>query len=273
MFASVGNRRISSTKYVMAQKANYSSSQYAWHYFYRTYLQYVRPSKFHRFQEQRTRPMPDNHSCVPFDQHRCIFVHIPKCAGISVSRSLFGNVSGAHHTLKKFQIMFGPREFSEYFKFSFVRNPWDRLVSAFHFLKKGGLTVCDKKWSDKNLSPYPDFDAFVRRGLQEKKIRAFPHFRPQCDYICLAKNRPGVDFIGYFENLDEDFSYICQQLKVNPTLQSLNRNDSRKRDFREYYTAETREIVARVYADDIQVLGYSFDNGNISKLLAARQLA
>lgn len=272
MFASVGNRRISSTKYVMAQKANYSSSQYAWHYFYRTYLQYVRPSKFHRFQEQRTRPMPDNHSCVPFDQHRCIFVHIPKCAGISVSRSLFGNVSGAHHTLKKFQIMFGPREFSEYFKFSFVRNPWDRLVSAFHFLKKGGLTVCDKKWSDKNLSPYPDFDAFVRRGLQEKKIRAFPHFRPQCDYICLAKNRPGVDFIGYFENLDEDFSYICQQLKVNPTLQSLNRNDSRKRDFREYYTAETREIVSRVYADDIQVLGYSFDNGNISKLLAARQL-
>lgn len=257
----------------MAQKANYSSSQYAWHYFYRTYLQYVRPSKFHRFQEQRTRPMPDNHSCVPFDQHRCIFVHIPKCAGISVSRSLFGNVSGAHHTLKKFQIMFGPREFSEYFKFSFVRNPWDRLVSAFHFLKKGGLTVCDKKWSDKNLSPYPDFDAFVRRGLQEKKIRAFPHFRPQCDYICLAKNRPGVDFIGYFENLDEDFSYICQQLKVNPTLQSLNRNDSRKRDFREYYTAETREIVSRVYADDIQVLGYSFDNGNISKLLAARQLA
>jgi hypothetical protein len=255
----------------MAPKANYSSSQYAWHYFYRLYLQCLRPSKFHRFHEQRTRPMPDNHSCVPFDQHRCIFVHIPKCAGISVSRSLFGNVSGAHHTLKKFQIMFGPREFSEYFKFSFARNPWDRLVSAYHFLKKGGLTVCDKKWSDKNLAAYPDFDAFVRNGIQQKKILSFPHFRPQVDYICLAKNRSGLDFIGYFENLEKDFAYICEQIKVNTTLQELNRNSSRKRDYRDYYTPETRQIVERIYADDIELLGYSFDNYTLPAMLAARR--
>jgi hypothetical protein len=167
--------------------------------------------------------------------------------------------------------MFGPREFSEYFKFSFVRNPWDKLVSAFHFLKKGGLTVSDKKWSDKNLSPYADFDAFVRNGIQRKEIRAFPHFRPQSDFICLSRGKPGVDFLGYFENLEEDFSYVCRRLNVNPPLLELNRNLSRKKDYRDYYTDETRRIVARFYADDIEMLGYSFDNSTLPAMLAARR--
>ena len=240
------------------------------HYWYRLYVRYLRPGKFKRYQTKRNLPSSDNNSCRPFDERRCIFVHIPKCAGISVSRSLFGNVSGAHLTLKQFQIMFSPEDFSEYFKFSFVRNPWDRLVSAFHFLKKGGITPRDKEWSETHLAPFADFDAFVRGGIQQKKIRSLLHFRPQCDFICLAGKRPGLNFIGFYENLDADFAYICHKLNLDRKLLAANRNPSRKKDYREYYNDETREIVGRIYADDVKVLGYSFDNSTPPPMLAGR---
>jgi hypothetical protein len=254
----------------MAQSVHYSSTQYACHYLYRLYVQHIRPAKFNRFQEQRGSQSSDDYSCHVFDEHRCIFVHIPKSAGVSVSRSLFGNLAGAHQSLKKYRIMFAPKEFSEYFKFTFVRNPWDRLVSAFFFLKNGGLTASDKRWSNKNLSAYPDFDAFVRNGIQQKNIRSFAHFRPQCDFICLKRKQPGVDFIGYFENLRADFAHVAQRLNLNSTLLEFNRTPYRKKDYREYYTDETRQIVARFYADDIEMLGYSFDNSTLPAMLAAR---
>ena len=247
------------TETMPVRRGDYPFLPYGVHHVWRSYLRVFRPGKFGKFKEQRYRSMDDPHSCRPFDQYRCIFVHIPKCAGISVSRSLFGNVSGAHHSIRKFQIMFSPDEFADYFKFTFVRNPWDRLVSAFHFLKKGGLTVQDKDWSDRYLTPYPDFDAFVRNGIQHRRIFDFPHFRPQYTYICLFGRQPAMNFIGHFENLSWDFDYICQTLKLDTSLKSLNRNPDRESDFRKYYTNETREIVGRLYADDIRMLGYTFD--------------
>jgi hypothetical protein len=53
-------------------------------------------------------------------------------------------------------------------------------------------------------------------------------------------------------------------------LMSLNRNPDRQRDYRQYYTGQTREIVARLYADDIRMLGYNFDNLSLPAVLAAR---
>ena len=64
---------------------------------------------------------------------------------------------------------------------------------------------------------------------------------------------------GYFENLSRDFAYICQTLKLDTSLKSLNRNPDRESDFRKYYTNETRDIVGQLYADDIRMLGYTFD--------------
>ena len=254
----------------MVQKLNYPSHQYAWHCVYRLYLQAVRPAKFNRFQKQRAGRSSDDYSCRPFDEHRCIFVHIPKCAGVSVSKSLFHNLAGAHQSLKKYRIMFSPTEFSEYFKFAFVRNPWDRLLSAFFFLKNGGLTANDKRWSEENLSSYSDFESFVRNGIQRKDIRAFAHFRPQSDFICLKKQQPAVDFVGYFENLHDDFAYVCRKLNLNSRLIESNRSPLKK-NYQDYYTGEMRQIVARLYAEDIEMLGYSFDNSTLPAMLAARR--
>jgi len=231
-----------------------------WHRFRRWNFRAFRPAKFAGLQQKRG----------PFDEHRCIFVHIPKCAGISLVKSLFGHYSLGHGNLKRYQIMFGPEEFNSYFKFTVVRNPYDRLVSAFLFMKQGGINEKDKRWAERNLSPYADFDAFVKGWVNRSNIWKGLHFRPQCSFICLKKKQPGLDFIGYFENLAADFAFICRKLQITTSLIEANRNLARKKSFLEYYNDETRAIVADAYADDLRVLGYNFDNSSLPQQLAQR---
>ncbi|HSH75802.1 MAG TPA: sulfotransferase family 2 domain-containing protein, partial [Longimicrobiales bacterium] len=104
----------------------------------------LRRRSYRSLQRLRSEVTEDGYTLRSFDDRRCIFVHIPKCAGFSVARSLFGNLAGGHLTVRKYQMIYRRREFSEYFKFTFVRNPWDRVVSAFFFLKEGGVNEVDK---------------------------------------------------------------------------------------------------------------------------------
>ncbi len=231
-----------------------------WHRFRRWNFRTFRPAKFAGLQQKRG----------PFDAHRCIFVHIPKCAGISVVKSLFGDFSCGHGNLKRYQIMFGPEEFNRYFKFTVVRNPFDRLVSAYLFMKKGGMNDKDKRWAERNLAPYADFDAFVKGWVNRDNIWKGLHFRPQYSFICLNKYQPGPDFIGYYENLAADFEFICRKLELKSTLIEANRNLSRKKTYTDYYTDETRAIAADAYTDDLRLLGYNFDNSSLPNQLAQR---
>jgi hypothetical protein len=242
---------------------SYSASQQAEHYVRRLRFACLHPIQFYRMQMARRRVTREGYCLRPFDEHRTIFVHIPKCAGVSLSQSLFGCPTGGHATMHEYQIVFSPREMRDYFKFTVVRNPWDRLVSAFLFLKNGGLNDEDRVWAKEHLSQYDDFDDFVERGLDKTSIQSWTHFRPQCDFICLRQGEPSVDFIGYYENLQADFSFICQRLHVDAQLPKLNESRFPKENYESYYTEETRRKVADVYADDIRVLGYSFDNENI----------
>jgi len=233
-------------------------SSSASHRFRRLAFRVLHPIRFRRLQAQRRETTRYGNTCRPFDERHCIFVHIPKCAGIAVCQSLFGVPSCGHKPLRLFQIMYSPEEFRSYFKFTVVRNPWDRLVSAYCFLKDGGINERNRLWAEANLAGYENFGAFVHDWVNPKNIQSSHHFTPQCDFICIEKNRPAVDFIGRHERLAEDFARICERLNVKATLQAWNKGQSRARDYREYYTPETRRIVAEVYADDIELLGYEF---------------
>lgn len=190
------------------------------------------------------------------DQYRCIFIHIPKAAGSSVAKALFGK-SSRHLSYIDYEAA-NPKKFERYFKFAFVRNPWDRLVSAYVFLKNGGMNSQDRNWADLNLASYNDFDSFVKGWVNKNNIMTWVHFIPQFNFICDAEMNIKMDFVGRFETIDSDFSFI--QGKIGLPLNELPKvNASRKKEsYTSYYTEESRQIVADVYKEDIRLFNYYF---------------
>jgi hypothetical protein len=191
-----------------------------------------------------------------FDEHKAIFVHVPKAAGVSVCRSLFGNLAGGHATIAQYQVVFDPAELRRYFKFTFVRDPWDRIHSAYHFLIRGGFGEHDARWARENIGAFANFDDFVKRWVNEDNVESWVHFRPQHRFICLpGRSTPAVDFVGRFENLEEDYEVVRAHIPGAGPLRHENRT-GRRPDLREDYSEESRAIVARVYRRDIDLLGY-----------------
>lgn len=196
-------------------------------------------------------------SLAAFDYYKCIFVHIPKNAGLSVTYTLFGNTGGSHRKIINYQEIFAPSTFKEYYKFAFVRNPWDRLVSTYSFLMKGGITEKDKKWAEENIMHYPDFTSFVKEWVNDTNIRKSLHFQYQFLFLKDKKGEIAVDFIGRFENINEDFKLVASKLGIN---RELNKTNSSQRDkgYKQYYTEETMRIVENVYKQDIKLFNYKF---------------
>jgi chondroitin 4-sulfotransferase 11 len=144
--------------------------------------------------------------------------------------------------------------FDSYFKFAVVRNPWDRLVSA--------LAWTDQKWVRGEELTVSGFDTQVRQ-LHDLLVTArtepvqLPHYLyPQSLYIFDAARRPLVNFIGRYENLAADWRVICDKLGLSIELPA--RMKSHHRDYREYYSPETRQRVADMYALDINLFQYEF---------------
>jgi hypothetical protein len=235
------------------------------------YHKHLQPKEVvEREQELRTVITNEGTSLKPFDDTRTIFVHIPKCAGTSVSKALFGNFSGGHLTFDEYLNHFEPGCIASYFKFTFVRNPWDRVVSCYHYLKDGGSREGDRLWFSTELAPLKDFEQFVKRWLNKENIWTKQAFTPQYHYIVERRNKAQVDFVGYLENLEEDFEHIRTRMGLDCHLQHVNK--SKHHDYRDYYNEETKAIVAEAYETDIKLLGYNFDNSSLPAQLARRSM-
>lgn len=157
------------------------------------------------------------------------------------------------------------KQFNSYFKFSFVRNPWDRMVSYFEFM-------CKRAHMHESIH-YPDhvasyelykrvsemgFAEFLRQAQREPKFcLGFGNF---CGYERFFVDRRGnnqMNFIGKVENLQEDFNAVCDKIGI-PRQELIHTNKSRHKSYTKYYDDELRDIVAKAFAADIEHFGYEF---------------
>jgi hypothetical protein len=148
-----------------------------------------------------------------------------------------------HATALQIQAAMDREIFDSFFKFSFVRNPWDWQVSLYHYIldrpKNPGYEETKKMGSFRNF-------VFSRENLSFTQTS------------CLVDESGNllVDFVGKFENLDQDFQTICHKVDISASLPHINK--SKRTDYQDYYDAETRDLTARLYAEDIERFGYTF---------------
>jgi hypothetical protein len=188
-----------------------------------------------------------------------IHIHIAKNAGTSVVRSLCGSYvdghSSAYHTMTR-----DPKKWEDSFTFAFIRNPWDRLVSAYEFARME-VSYWHNNRSKKPAWHHPDharvktmsFNDFVRDFSLNQKHYTHPSFRPQWSCFCDSSQRNLLDFIGKFEHLERDFAYICGVLG-KPNISSKEHDDYRK-----YYSDSLIEDVRKIYEIDIGIMNYEFE--------------
>jgi len=202
----------------------------------------------------------DYYSNACFDYYKCIFVHIPKTAGISVCKALFGNLAAGHSTIEQFKLFYRPSTFRNYFKFTFVRNPWDRLHSSYHFLKKGGVRPQDLVFRDTHLTSINSFENFVMNWLTVDRFETIVHLRPQYSFLTLPDEKDDVlvDFVGRFENIENDFLTITRKLGMKEKQLPKENVTADKKNYKMEYTPEMIERVYKLYERDIRLFKYEF---------------
>ena len=191
-----------------------------------------------------------------FYKSKTIFIHVPKTAGVSLAKAIYGDVSFEGHRSFYFNSIALNIKNEKYFSFTFVRNPFDRLYSAYTFLQNGGMNPIDKLVFQTHLSEFNDFEDFILNGLNTKLIYQITHLIPQHEYLCDKKGSILVDFVGRFENLESDILLLSAILSKDIKLSHHNYN--KKLDYREVYTAEMINKVNQIYQKDIDIFKYTF---------------
>lgn len=193
-----------------------------------------------------------------------IFVHVPKAAGSSLSQ-LSWNRGNGHKTVADFCQLLGPK-FKSQFVWAFVRNPFDRIVSAYE--------DCPE------IFPHaPTFDQFIKQiychrqeleGLKFLRETAVPrfgfpigrlHFQPMHLLLSDPDGWLRCHFLGRFEKLAADFYEIQKRLgqKREPLAHKnrrANKPNRRASKWQDLYTPELVEMVAEIYAKDFELFNY-----------------
>lgn len=201
--------------------------------------------------------------------YKCIFLHIPKCGGTTIETafqawkkprmSFLGQRDGSSQHFRLKGILNDRPECKDYFKFTFVRNPFSRLVSIYNYSVQeiGKNQQWIKSNTPLNLS-FKDFCLNLDFNLKNYCYRF--HDTDLSFYIFDDNNKVTVDFIGKIENFQSDFDYVCDILnKPKSKLPHIFRSTINKH-YTEYYDEDTYNIVFKKYKQDIEYFGYKFEN-------------
>lgn len=214
-------------------------------------------------------------------QYKCIYIHIPKTAGTSIEYKL-GHFKERkrgvqdHSTLRdvepislletaklllrgELKVVYrrikrrmsshdriSQKRFNEYFKFTFVRNPWSRVFSWYQNVMRDDI-------HRRSLGvPSPcSFEEFLKNHAGQWALK------PQLYWITNTRGKVPLDFIGRYESLEKDFSHVCEILglkdKSLPKLLSGNNPP-----YTQFYNPEMKDRVARFYAEEIRIFRFEF---------------
>ncbi|MGI7627891.1 sulfotransferase family 2 domain-containing protein [Campylobacter coli] len=195
------------------------------------------------------------------DKYKCIFIHVPKVAGSSIERVIYqtdkwlvGHVKASDYT------KFDKDKFDSYFSFGFVRNPYDRVVSAYHYLKNDSPDPCDIKWGRLHINnlTFEEFILSLQDEEFKEEILSKNHFSFQWKYLCDKNMNILVNFIGKFEKLDNDFKKILNILRRKDSLVHINK--SKHLNYRDYYNSQTYKIIREIYRDDFEIFDYDLED-------------
>lgn len=211
------------------------------------------------------------------NKHKFIFIKTPKTAGTSVQMALkqicaytdivmYGMINemtkyklnGWSEFVSLFDIPFlyylryqEKIKLNDYFSFSFVRNPWSKLISRYLYLIK--RKVIDEKYKAGPVS----FNNWIKNEWifdHEKHI----HDNPMT-WICHPDGQIAIDFVGRYETLQQDFRYICYKINaINLELYHCNKAQIDVCDYRSWYTQETKNIVKDICELEIKTFNYDF---------------
>lgn len=224
---------------------------------------------------------------VSFD-HDFLFVHIPKTGGTSVRKALapfaaeplnhwqnrglkllgintnvklgsFQSYSYRKHAEISTAQRCIPRDvFARLFKFSFVRNPWDLLVSNYWYILDHPSHKRYRRVSKMTFPEFVEFAAAKGTGFQKKVISD-------------ASGNLLVDQVGFFERLKSDFEKMTDQLSIAAELPHLNQ--VQRADYREFYNTKTRNRVAELYREDIEAFEYEFHSRRVDSTILVQRSA
>lgn len=210
--------------------------------------------------------------------HKCIFLHVPKCGGTSIESYLREHASALGHlpepgldlTLRREGLAQVLNRYPDYFVFTFVRHPFDRLVSTWRHSLRGIGPYYDRPVHELSFAEYVRVAAEGRVAEQSAFDRY--HLLPQVAFI------PGpplsalfgvpllpeiaCGFTGRFERLDDDFREVCRRLGIAehalPRLQSAPQEPGdRQPHWSERYDAATIRLVEDLYREDMNAFGYA----------------
>jgi len=180
-----------------------------------------------------------------------VFIHINKTAGTSIGKAI-GLPVKHHQTAREIIAKIGRDKWNTAYKFTLVRNPWDKVVSHYQYRRKRNKTevatrnVSFSEWVKKTYGP--DKDPFFYNNPKA--------FQPQVEWLKDDQGRIAIDFIGKFESINDDFDQIKSIIGIEAELPHLNA--SKRAGYQSYYDDETRLIVAQWFHEDIEAFGYSF---------------